>query len=152
MPTRAHRQADRVLSPSATEPLQVSAHSGNAPLRDTLLSLAARCEAATGPDRSLDANIGFCCGLDTGLRERRHFIRAVCADETTCPEYTGSLDAAQSLAPERLTLSLQRRFNWNAEVGYANTGNALTGALALCAAALRAIAQNVSPPDTKGDI
>lgn len=36
----AHRQADRVLSPSATEPV-VSAHSGNAPLRGATSFLVA---------------------------------------------------------------------------------------------------------------
>lgn len=35
----AHRQADRVLSPTATEP-EVSAHSGNAPLRSAAERLA----------------------------------------------------------------------------------------------------------------
>lgn len=43
----AHRQADRVLSPTATEP-EVSAHSGNAPLRKGVRLTANEREAVRG--------------------------------------------------------------------------------------------------------
>lgn len=97
-----------------------------------LLALAARCEAASGPDRTIDNAIADACGL-----------RSPSDPAGWPPCYTAGLDCALSLVPG----------GWRWEVGvdgeaYADAESpagagcdgteAVTPALALCAAALRA--------------
>lgn len=65
-------------------------------MSDTLLELAARCEAATGPDRELDAEVHRVVGGLTvyDVLTPKGDIR----DDV--PRYTGSLDSSKSLKPE----------------------------------------------------
>lgn len=99
------------------------------PLANKLTELAARCEAATGPDRELDALI-----------------------ESAIPRfglyrYTASIDAAMTLVPEGWTWGVfddGTAWVWPDERRDLLTGKqakAATPALALCAATLRARAQ-----------
>jgi hypothetical protein len=69
----------------------------------TLTELAARCEAATGPDRELDAEIAakLCGGsavspIDLSGRYWKPGARGFCI----APAYTASIDAALTLVPE----------------------------------------------------
>jgi hypothetical protein len=146
---------------------------------DKLMELAARCEAAEGPDRELDASIwlattegatrerwdythkatGKLCHMDETRDASRHLI--------TVPAYTASLDAAMTLVPEHCCWlagdykGMANTAFWQGRHQYArgwasvsDTGeppgdpamptyrsHAMTPALALCAAALRALAQ-----------
>lgn len=109
----------------------------------TLLELAERCEAATGPDRELDRAIFEWLTLVDGfVPDRAH---------QSYPQYayTASLDAAMTLVPEGWEplidgVSKDRAAAWIVELYAINDsppfrhGSANTGALALCAAALRA--------------
>ena len=114
------------------------------PDRTTLLALASRVEAATGADRGLDSEIHHakCGGVGTG-------------SYGTEPRYTASLDDAMSLVPSGCS-------EWNVEswsapgaiqpahvratawVSGAARVYAATPALALTAAALRAIAWSMT--------
>ena len=104
-----------------------------------ILALAERAEAATGPDRNLDADIMRAIGL-AGLK----------ADYAPHP-YSASLDAAMTLVPEGwavlMAFSEQRAVCdvHTAPLGQHGTwpahASAATPALALCAAALRARAE-----------
>jgi hypothetical protein len=109
-----------------------------------LLELAERCEAATGPDRELDAEIASTLGwanVGPGNRGGR-CGRSPEGTWKTVPRYTASLDAAMTLVPEG--------WDWELEfIGGTSVANMLlargtfngaaqTPALALCAAALRA--------------
>ena len=95
--------------------------------RATLLALAARCEAATGPDRELDAETAVAAGWARWLDDE-------------CLAYTASLDAAVSLVPAGWTGSiyldgrgtLYRDDRWT----FIDKSSA-TPALALCVAAQR---------------
>jgi len=119
--------------------------------------LIARLEAATGPDRELDAALFECVGL-TELQERHckqwcsqsgrtgltraHYIGA------WAPDYTESIDAALSLVPEGAFLDLygpdRTTGMYCAELPVANSEAAFLGrsqvglAIAICSAALRA--------------
>lgn len=119
-----------------------------------LLELATRCEAASGPDRELDADIWLCVtpGATRGplVVAATEMRRGWTIDEASgrmivVPAYTASLDAAASLIPEGCV--------WNAMIDFGLPGRARvwdgdrlkvhqcdgeTPALALCAAALRA--------------
>lgn len=110
-----------------------------------LLELAERCEKAEGPDRELDRLIGATIyQLEVG--------RTVPGIEGCySPEYTASLDAALTLAPEGWPVFHlfnchlgPDRWIWEADLApqrsYADIlrGQAATPALALCAASLRA--------------
>lgn len=68
-----------------------------------LLALAERCEAATGPDRELDALIAY-QHLGLFVRNEGHPLGRKCYDthgiEVALPRYTASLDAAMTLVPE----------------------------------------------------
>ena len=74
--------------------------------REELLALAARCEAATGPDRRLDAMIGAVVGVEPKERNvyrRGHFIGnnpVLLRIAQDYPKFTTSLDAALSLVPD----------------------------------------------------
>lgn len=73
------------------------------------MSLIARLEAATGPDRELDAEIvcalnGYTIHEDTRQFFPKHFAfwsgkpwESLCSNCSSWPEYTSSLDAALSL-------------------------------------------------------
>lgn len=121
-----------------------------------LLALAERVEALTGPDREVDAEIFL-------LQWPGYHIQTDCEpfpDEVqpgriqeaggfgyrTAPSYTAALDAAMSLVPEGWDVDIEVRqsfahvFMENDEALEAEANNAATPALALTAAALRAIA------------
>lgn len=117
--------------------------------RDTLLNLAARVEAAAGPDRALDAEIALAIGwhnsrvCELWTDERgRHWPQGPC-------QWTASLDAAVALVPAGWTWC--RYHNGDVEVGMPwddrhqrgmnLQAKAATPALALTAAALRARAE-----------
>lgn len=127
----------------------------------TLSEIIARVEAATGPDRELDAEIGRALGLD---------VRAEFAEEPdlgdwfigqprecgswmeqdALPDYTASLDAALTLVPKRygrdLPIHMQRTTSFGCcavvwhdpEFNRSERGDAGTMPLAVCAASLRA--------------
>lgn len=138
--------------------------------RQALLDLAARCEAATGADRELDANvaaaarIGLPLGCDWALKfpnwEGAHggVVRIIIningngyyiAGTFKSPAYTASLDAAMSLVPEGWGVNLTRHIVTTAGCTVTkNSGmgwkvEAATPALALTAAYLRALAQEI---------
>lgn len=102
-----------------------------------LLELADECERAGGPDRSLD--LAIICAAFPKVK-----LGGV-------PEYTSSLDAALTLVPEGHDVKITQasgpgRADWYGRCalrtewgdGISHRGNAANGALALCAAALRA--------------
>lgn len=110
-----------------------------------LSELAARVEAATGPDRELDARITV--ALD-GLGEWGELRRSGYAiQDFKAPPYTASLDAAMTLVPEgwfinRLNEDIgERRFESTLYRRKpplnGKEGSGASFALALCAAALR---------------
>lgn len=101
-------------------------------MKDELLRLAERCEAATGPCRNLDNSIRL--STNNG-----------CAFDTD-PAFTASLDAAMTLVPEGYAVELRQAPGWRtlASLRTLDTdhkGRAVNFALALCATALRALAQ-----------
>lgn len=117
--------------------------------REELLRLAERCEAATGPDREIDGAIDRLFNKRPKHGDYDPGERAVWrvkdgwsgllvrgdgfARGSFCAaEYTASLDAAMTLVPEGWEYVLMERTVWS-------SGNSL--ALALTAAALRALAQ-----------
>lgn len=105
--------------------------------------LAARCEAATGPDRELDAEITRWAYRCAGANVPDDFVFI---DPS---EYTGSLDAAFWLVPEHYRLGTltelesagprwaAKLFNRGKPGGLPCCGGA-SAALALCAASIRA--------------
>ena len=114
--------------------------------REELLKLADRCEQADGPDREIDH--GIVSAVKAGMRHP-WFV--------TKPEFTRSIDAAMQLVPEGVGLHFDRY--WIASVedavwsAHITTGgvpenprrvfevfDCMSAALALCSAALRAIA------------
>lgn len=137
------------------------------PSREALLSLADRCEAATGPDRGLDAVIAVAVGgyftippkweggpLSYGYvnADGEEVHPGQGGDQLVKP-YTASLDAAMTLVPqtEQEATDIQRLLRdgkWSAFAkvsciddrgwSYGDKAYAATPALALCAAALRA--------------
>lgn len=132
--------------------------------RATLLALADRVEAADGPDRELDVEIFRAIGHEVEWRpvnyimELRPIINwkaphVYAGMKEPCPEPTASLDAALSLVPEGAGVEVHRYWTaehddavWSAAViwGMGSVEQSLdrpSAALALCAAALRALAQ-----------
>jgi len=87
----------------------------------TLLALAERCEQAAGPDRELDVEIAFACGIVTHRRgdcfygKNRYCSVMVLEydyDDTEyrapeLPSYTISLDAAIALVPVEMPRNLR---------------------------------------------
>jgi hypothetical protein len=106
----------------------------------TLLALAEKVEAVTGPDRNLDADIMRATGLG-GLK----------ADYAPHP-YTSSLDAALTLVPEwkhnrHIEFGTLESIAWAyvcVDHGPGHDSTASTEPLALCAAALRVHAETQS--------
>lgn len=131
-----------------------------------LLKLAERCEAATGPDRELDALIAChapICRADYILSARPSQKRGMVTryfddgghGTFVCENYTASLDAAMTLVPEGCASAIgtmafvnETRLPWaciwtpQGEPTWRS--DAATPALALCAAALRALTQGQS--------
>jgi len=127
--------------------------------RTTLLALAERCEQATGPDGMLDYKIALAAGYRFEMREYEKRKRwrdskgVRCSGLTTDgapPRFTASLDAAVMLVPEGWRWSL----NWahyarlwlDAGPGKpphdtVQCHQCATPALALCAAAIRALGE-----------
>ena len=121
-----------------------------------LLKIAERIEKATGADRALDAEIGAAIrwhppGCESWVAEFPTFtVKAnkIAAGELrwAAPAFTSSLDAAASLVPEGMCWSVTRKESglhvacvWR---GPAHCCRATqTAALALTAAALRAMAE-----------
>lgn len=126
------------------------------PDRDTLLSMAERCEKATGPDRRLEIDIFTALGLGVripgsepggsqdGWHNPDNDPRAAAA--WNC---TGSIDAAMSLVPEGWLFNIEpiaMLDKWRANIWHPLApdsdpeypGKARTPSLALCAASLRA--------------
>lgn len=112
-----------------------------------LLKLAERCEQATEPDSQLDAEI------DLAVRADAH--------TSTAPGYTRSLDWAMALVPEEWTAwelrSRRAKTRFVAELSRESDksdssseefrlGRGRSAPLAICAAALRAIAKARSEP------
>ncbi len=105
-------------------------------MKAELEALAVRCEAATGPDRELDA-----------------LINDIAGRRPTMPAYTASLDAAMTLVPEGYLYGIGNP-EGAAHAVVSESPDALidpvkaaTPALALCAASLRALA---TPPKGTG--
>ncbi len=125
--------------------------------RETLLALAARCEAAEGPSREMDELIVQASypeldirrdGPDGTWRAHGSTIGPDCILRVL--DYTASLDAALTLVPEGAGIKLDRHWTtrhdgpvWMAAI-YTGLGDVHasedrpTPALALCCAALRA--------------
>lgn len=122
-----------------------------------LTTLAARVEAASGADRDLDAEIARAAGWDTvdgeqwwspadAAERRRLKVSRWRHQPVPLPAFTASLDAAMTLVPEgwrkmvddldrtpeAIVSTPEQRRSWDAA--------AATLPLALCAAALRALA------------
>jgi hypothetical protein len=138
--------------------------SSSSPIEDGLLELAERCEAAAGPDIGLNVAIALACDVGLPAGTDRRLIenlntRLLYSNRVT--DFTASLDAAMTLVPEGWHLAgLYDRFytrRWHSTVAQLPTkgqlrafdagktfgvqsehGEAATGPLALCAAALRA--------------
>jgi hypothetical protein len=126
---------------------------GNSGASERLLELAARCEAATGHDRELDAAIACAAGpmiapdWVVSARPSDNRVGAVVRyfDDGThgwydAERFTASLDAAMTLVPEGCSWAINSRnsaevFGMGCGQG---GGRAATPALALTAAALRA--------------
>ena len=97
--------------------------------------LADRVEGLEGPCR--DTDLAICIALDTG--------RSTDPRNLGAPHYTASLDAVKTLVPDGHGWKVRKWAGGGAAAGcYASGGadnwhNAATPALALCAAALRAM-------------
>jgi hypothetical protein len=117
-------------------------------MTDKRIELAERCERAAGPDREIDMEIYR--SLDHAIEQSWPHWNKEQQDMVT-PEYTTSLDAALTLVPEGHDIKITQasgpgRSDWygNCKLrndwgdGICHKGNAASGALALCASALRA--------------
>lgn len=105
-----------------------------------LMRLAAACEAVKGPDREIDDAINRVMGFPVSLGAMMHC-------DAQPHAYTASLDAAMSLMPKDLDWSMGRSVGFRAVAHLWKAGEvpgfrclSETPALALCAAALRAMA------------
>ena len=123
-----------------------------------LIELAAKCEAAAGPDRALDSAIWYAVveRIEPGERRDRDMVGR-------WPAYSASIDAAMTLVPEGMLYALANahvddpRGEHSVGKGSAIVGppmmrdgeptQAATAALALCAAALKARAARTQPGD-----
>lgn len=122
----------------------------------TLLALAERVEALTGPDASTNADILRAFGWTSG--NGGIAVRPDGSLSSWVPDYLGSLDATMTLVPEGCLFHVRSLWDGPETWGYAHVhtyaedaedcdgkrhlddyvGNAATPALALTAAALRA--------------
>ena len=120
-----------------------------------ILALAERCEAATVPDSWLDREIAVASGQFIRLsRDRDGMLASVGRPNEFSyykPDYTASIDAALTLMPEGF---VKREIRFFAAGGckvsmfdkhsLGQVGKAATEALAICAAALRARAAQLT--------
>lgn len=128
----------------------VSALRVSVPSAETLRALAARCAAATGLDEALDADIFI--ALHDG--EAPEGILRLAARTR---QYTASMDAAMQLVPEECVWNLAVYGDGSAGADCAEfiqtadypENLAATPALALAAAALRALAQAIEAGTVK---
>lgn len=120
----------------------------------SLIELAEQCEKACGADREIDLRIQMATNPEWApIKENEVNFHVRYGGH---PRFSASLDAAMSLVPESAGLGIERYWNQHGEVWSAEirTGgvpdnprkvfdcyDAATPALALCAAALRARAQ-----------
>jgi hypothetical protein len=144
--------------------------------KDKLLELAERCEAATGPDRELSAKIALAVHdwlhevegnkpLNCRVRNKLGSPVYIGGETGRTMDYTASLDAAMTLAPEGWTdvRQHQHRMTDGSVRCYAELeveegdalmpyeGKAKTPALALCAAALRSRTLHMTTDDKPQD-
>lgn len=125
--------------------------------REELLALAERVEALEGPDREVNKALAPLAGLR--LVEEGPPLGLCCYDENghgvPLPNFTASLDAAMSLVPKGWSVDIIRTADSRLGGAYlylfGNSGSipskkvhgsAATPALALTAAALRALAES----------
>lgn len=134
----------------------------------TLLELAERCEKASGPDRLLDAEILIALERPTyrhmqpedavtfpDTYEPGKIVERVDGGWYAAKDYTGSIDDAATLVPDRFmwTMDSWSRSQWSAGIwrhrGWIVTSDvdrqSRSPALALCAAALRARSSSQEP-------
>lgn len=114
----------------------------------TLLALADRVEALTGPCRETDKAILHALGYS--WRGMAYWYRDDSHEWKGGTFFTGSLDAAMALVPKGHDYSLERVNDeyWASVCSKSHRTpilNAATPALALCAAALRALANGGKP-------
>ena len=126
-------------------------------MKDKLLELADRVEALEGPDREVDAEIALAIGVvpDGAFRPCAAIDLGTFATGPygfwSCEPYTASLDAAIALVPDLGEID-GRRFDLSnfekramarcySDADTDHKSSAATAALALTAAALRALAQ-----------
>ena len=119
------------------------------------MKLSDQVEAATGADRVLDALIWDAVARpeaddpDRILEIHNRIVARIIAggDDSECPRYTASIDAALTLVEEIRDFDLCKSAmsvdmggrNWSAYInGHKSRAKGRTPALALCAAALRA--------------
>lgn len=147
------RARQKMLQAVCAEPQAGTSRSATTSMRRAdVLALAARVEALTGPDRAVDAEIA--CVVE-GLTFRK--MLGVSAFRTSAGDrglfevrhYTASLDAAASLVPAgwswgRFHSGVFECFGETPSRIFLTRGEAATPALALTAAALRAIAEGMS--------
>lgn len=116
--------------------------------KQTLLALADRVEAATGPDNDLDCRVAAATGYT--LPEVERYLLP--GQFLVAPNYTASLDAALTLVPDgwNRRLAEDDDHTWYAELrlGFCTSYSASVGcirasspAIAMTAAALRARAK-----------
>jgi len=120
--------------------------------RDELLALAERAEALDGPDRGVDADIELAIGNWSPEHHEAWNRYQECGERDNppftapCPprHFTHSLDAALSLVPEGMRATISTHSPAAACIGPSQSQAwtyAVTPALALTAAALRALAE-----------
>lgn len=116
-----------------------------------LLALIERLEKATGPDRGLHGMIAVAAGVAVDVNPRNPQFAKFGDDDifTRCPNYTESIDAALTLLPEGwCSLRFERTHDtWGCFLDGDDT-NAVTPAIALCIAALKARHQFYNQPRT----
>lgn len=137
-------------------------------MKEELLKLAERVEALSGPDREVDSEIDRLtfrgpfedrlCGCMGNCLPGHPAYDGACV---SVPHYTASLDAAMTLVPDVFSGQIWLRFNegernkphaaiWSHDDGNGKPSRvnveakASTPALALCVAALRALAKEDS--------
>lgn len=120
-----------------------------------LLKLADRVEALSGPDRGADAAIARSFSHDVESDDGDFWFGPYDALPVRVPDFTGSLDAAMTLVPEGWGFRVESEGDGSRPCSASiykpadccnefviSCDYAITPALALCAAALRARAAN----------
>lgn len=160
------------LGPSSSSPEHQSSVRQR---QDVCAALIARLEKATGPDRRLDCAIYVALGAKRPTRKTALYWTSPDGKtqhyEALIPYYTGSIDAARTAVPEGWWITLRFCKNKGAAEGFYHAelqtdpyiaardfdeheeleitaNNAPTPAIALCIAALKAIAMIATPANT----